>query len=157
MSTRKTASDRPRIHVALIVFGLAVAFVLIVLAVRTSSTSVDPYRANTATPLVGEVIQVSIRNGCGVSSLAGEMTQYLRQHGFDVVEVGNHTSFDQEQTVVYDRIGDLESAQKLAAAVGLPADRVVQDIDPEEYLDATIIIGKDYVTLTPFRTRQPKQ
>lgn len=138
----------------LLLFGVLAIVLGIVLVSRSFTPSVDPYRENNTGQLVGEVIQVSVRNGCGVSGLAGDLTQFLRKNGFDVVEVGDHTSFDEEQSIVYDRIGDLESAKKLAAAVGIPEERVVQDIDLEEYLDATIIIGKDYETLTPFKTLQ---
>ena len=137
-----------------LLFGVLAIVLGIVLFSRGLTQRVDPYRENNTGQLVGEVIQVSVRNGCGVSGLAGDLTQYLRKNGFDVVEVGDHTSFDEEQSIVYDRIGDMESAKKLAAAVGIPVERVVQDIDLEEYLDATIVIGKDYETLTPFKTLQ---
>ena len=125
---------------------------LYVAVTQAFSTRTAPYRTAENTMLVGDVIQVSVRNGCGVTGLAENMTHFLRKKGFDVVEVGNLPAFDQEYSMVYDRIGDLESAKKLAVAVGLPEDRVAQDIDPEEYLDATIVIGKDYTTLTPFKT-----
>ena len=150
MSTEQT-QPKPRGYLLLGVLAIVLGIVLVS---RSFTHRVDPYRENNTGQLVGEVIQVSVRNGCGVSGLAGDLTQYLRKNGFDVVEVGDHTSFDEEQSIVYDRIGDLESAKKLAAAVGIPEERVIQDIDQEEYLDATIIIGKDYETLTPFKTLQ---
>ncbi len=80
------------------------------------------------------------------------MTQFLRKKGFDVVDVGDHDSFDLEYSVVYDRIGDIESARKLAKAVGIPPERVVQDIKLDEYIDASIVIGLDYAQLTPFKS-----
>ena len=151
MSEKHTGTGRTQVTGLFALIGLGFVLLLIAFSSRNSDR-VDPYRENDSGTLVGEVIQVSVRNGCGVSGLAGELTHYLRQQGFDVVEVGDHTSFDLEQSMVYDRIGDLESARKLAVAVGLPEDRVFQDIDPEEYLDATIVIGKDYEHLTPFKT-----
>ena len=144
--------EGPNPKVAL--FGVLAIVVVIVVVSRSFTHRVDPYRENNTGQLVGNVIQVSVRNGCGVSGLAGDLTQYLRKNGFDVVEVGDHTSFDEELSMVYDRVGDLESAKKLAAAVGIPEERVLQDIDLDEYLDATVIIGKDYATLTPFKTFQ---
>ena len=147
MSTEQTEPN-PK---GFLVFGVLAIVLVIVLVSQSFKDRVDPYRENSSGQLVGNVIQVSVRNGCGVSGLAGELTQYLRKNGFDVVEVGDHSSFDEEQSMVYDRIGDMESAKKLAAAVGIPEERVIQDIDLEEYLDATIIIGKDYDSLTPFK------
>ena len=142
---------------SLLLIGAGVLVVVFALMSRHSPESVDPYRENSTGQLVGKVIQVSVKNGCGVSGLAGELTHYLRDRGFDVVEVGDYTSFNQEYSFIYDRIGDLESARKLASAVGLPEDRVIQKIDIEEYHDATLVIGKDYTTLTPFNTTHVNQ
>lgn len=154
MSDRQTASRNSLINVVLVVLGLAVLALFYALGTRVFSPRIDPVRESDSGQLIGDIIQVEIRNGCGVSGLAGEMTQFLRKKGFDVVEVGDHESFDEEYSFVYDRIGDLESAKKLASAVGLPEDRVIQDIKPDEYLDASIVIGKDYATLVPFRNQQ---
>ena len=154
MSDRQTASRNSLINVVLVVLGLAVLALLYALGTRVFTPRVDPVRASDSGQLIGDIIQIEIRNGCGVAGLAGEMTEFLRKKGFDVVEVGDFESFDLEHSVVYDRIGDLESAKKLANAVGLPPDRVIQDIKPEEYLDASIVIGRDYATLTPFKNLQ---
>ena len=141
----------------MVLIGTGVVVLLLALFFRGDEEDVDPFREQNTGQLVGDIIQVSVQNGCGVSGLAGELTQYLRKHGFDVVEVGDYTSFNQEYSFIYDRIGDLESARKLAAAVGLPEDRVIQEIDTEEYLDATLVIGKDYATLTPFTINPDNQ
>lgn len=117
---------------------------------RSVGTRTDPIRAGDPSNLVGEIIQVEVRNGCGVDHLAAKTTDFLRQRGFDVVEVGDHTSFDQQHSVVIDRVGNLESARRVAAALDIPEDRVVQDIRHDYYLDASVIIGHDYKTLEPF-------
>lgn len=130
--------------------GLAVLVLLYALVTRSIGTRTDPVRASNPAELVGTIIQVEVRNGCGVDHLAAEMTQFLRDRGFDVVEVGNHSSFDQQQSVVIDRVGDLESARRVAAALGIPPSRVKQDIQRGYYLDASIIIGHDYKKLEPF-------
>jgi hypothetical protein len=75
---------------------------------------------------------------------------YLRRRGFDVVEVGDYRSFDEERSKVIDRVGDLETARKVANALGIPEDQVLQEIRLDYFLDATIVIGKDYATLRPF-------
>ena len=151
MNERQAASRNSLLNVVLVILGLAVIALLYALGTRVFAPRVDPVRELNSGQLIGDIIQVEIRNGCGVAGLAGEMTQFLRKKGFDVVEVGDTETFEQEYSVVYDRIGDLASAKKLAKAVGLPEDRVVQDIRPDEYLDASIVIGKDYATLVPFK------
>ena len=153
MNERQAASRNSLINVVLVVLGISLLALLYALGTRVFAPRVDPVREASSGQLIGDIIQVEIRNGCGVSGLAGEMTQFLRKKGFDVVEVGDFETFEQEYSVVYDRIGDLESARKLAKAVGLPEDRVIQDIKLDEYLDASIVIGKDYATLTPFKNQ----
>lgn len=150
-----TSKETPRsgtlLNMALVVFGVAVVVLLYALGARMLSSRTDPLREENPAALVGDIIQVEVRNGCGVSSLAAEATRYLRHRGFDVVDVGDHTSFDVAQSMVIDRVGNLAAARKVARAMGIPEDRVVQDLKPEYYLDASIIIGKDYRSLTPFR------
>lgn len=139
------------LNVSLVVLGLATLILIYALAARFLFPRTDPMREANPAGLVGEYIQVEVRNGCGVSGLAGRMTKYLRRHGFDVVEVGDHTSFDEPYSYVVDRVGDLEAARKVALALGIPETRVRQEIRPEYFLDATIVIGKDYASLRPFR------
>ena len=137
-------------NAALLILG-AVAIVLAYsLVTRALTPRVDPYRAEEGGHLVGDIIQVEVRNGCGVSGLAARTTMFLRDQGFDVVEVGDYHSFSEAHSKVVDRVGDLESARKVAAALGIPEDRVVQEIGEEYYLDASVILGKDYGTLRPF-------
>ena len=101
-------------------------------------------------PSADDLYQVEVRNGVGVSGLAEQMRTYLRAKNYDVVWVGNHTSFDLDETIVVDRRGNLQIARKIVASLGLPEDRVRQDIRDEYHLDASIIIGKDYGLIPPF-------
>lgn len=139
------------LNTALVVGGLAVILLLYGLATRTLVPPADPKRSAQSTKLVSGIIQVEIRNGAGVDHLAAETMTYLRNHGFDVVEVGNYRTFQQEQSIVIDRVGDPEAAQKVAEALGLPDSRVRQKIRPQYYLDASVIVGHDYKQLRPFQ------
>ncbi|PSQ81685.1 MAG: hypothetical protein BRD46_01520, partial [Bacteroidetes bacterium QS_8_68_15] len=40
---------------------------------------------------------------------------------------------------------------RVARALGIPARRVRQDLEPGYYLDSSVVLGEDYLTLTPFR------
>ena len=155
MKDRPTAAPRNYLFpILLILAGLVALSFLFAPGSRMFNQRADALREENTGILVGDVIQVEVLNGCGVSGLAGDMTQYLRDRGFDVVEVGDLEVYDQEYTVVYDRIGNLESAKKLARAIGITEERVVQDIKLDEYLDASVVIGKDYATLSPFYSAQ---
>ena len=147
MGKRRTRWSNVVLNVTMAVLGLAV-LVLLYALIRSN---VIPSAEQTGEADPGsDIIQVEVRNGCGVSGLAEGMRQFLRQEGFDVVEVGNHSSFNQAQTIVVDRVGNLEAARRVAASLGLPEDRVSQELRQDYFLDASVIIGKDYATLPPF-------
>lgn len=138
------------LNVVLVVLGLAAIFLAYGMVTRFAAPRVDPHRESNPAHLVGEIIQVEVRNGCGISGLAARTTMFLRRRGFDVVEVGDHTSFDEEFSTVIDRVGDLESAAKVANALGIPEERIEQEIRPDYFLDASVVIGRDYESLRPF-------
>lgn len=96
-------------------------------------------------------IQLDVLNGSGQPKLAQRLTDYLRARGFDVVEFGNYGSSEVEATQVLDRAGNLEAAKQVAAALGVPQERVQQKIDKSLYLDVSVIIGKDYSRLKAFQ------
>lgn len=146
------------LNVALFGAGLAVLVLLYGLATRTFSPRADPAREDPprfsgadSTAFPGDVIQVEVRNGAGEAGLAAVLTRYLRRQGFDVVASGNHTAFDEAETVVLDRIGNPEAAARVANALGLPSDRVREERREGLLLDASVIIGRDYHTLPAFQ------
>lgn len=96
-------------------------------------------------------IQLDVLNGSGESKLAQRMTDFLRARGFDVVEMGNYKSSDVEQTLVLDRVGNMEAARQVAATLGIPVEQVHQELDKSLYLDASVIIGKDFQRLKAFQ------
>lgn len=138
-------------NIGLVLAGLVVVVLLYALVTRTLAPRVDPNRGDNPAGLVGEILQVEVRNGCGVSGLAAGMTKYLRRKGFDVVEVGDHSTFDVAHSMVIDRVGDLEAAKKIAVVLGIAEENVHQEISEDYYLDASIVIGKDYEALIPFQ------
>ncbi len=66
-----------------------------------------------------------------------------------MVDMGNYKA-EVEKTMVLDIIGDLNKAKRVADAIGVSHRNVVQQLDKSKYIDATIIIGKDYTELKPF-------
>jgi hypothetical protein len=62
----------------------------------------------------------------------------------DVRETGN-AGYVLPDCVVLDRIGDRLRADRIARLVGLPDDRVIQQLNRALVdIDVTVIIGKDY-------------
>ncbi len=97
-----------------------------------------------------EVIKVAILNACGQSGLASKTQKFLRNLGFDVVEIGN-TNEKLSSSVVIDRLGDKKSAFKVAMALGIRDSLIYTHVDSSLYLRATVIIGKDFKELKPFK------
>ena len=100
-------------------------------------------------PKEQKVIRVEVLNGCGVAGLAGEVTDFLRLQGFDVVNVDNAENFDFPETLVVDRAGNMPRAWQVARAVGI--DNVIQQKDEDLMLDVTLILGRDHQQLLPLK------
>ena len=97
----------------------------------------------------GEIIQMDVLNGCGVSGAATTFTGYLRARGFDVVEIRNYKTFDVDESLVIDRTGNLKNAEKVAYALGVKKQNIVQQLNQDYYVDVSLVIGKDYHSLKP--------
>ena len=89
-------------------------------------------------------ITVEVRNAGGVDGMARTATDHLRSAGFDVVGVGNAARFDQEASVVIDRVGKPETAADVARALGI--DSVRSEPDPNLYVDVTVRLGSAWAT-----------
>lgn len=97
------------------------------------------------------ILQVEVLNGCGVSGVADKFTGYLRKHNFDVVQTGNYISFDVEKSIVIDRTGNMNNACKVADSLGISRSNVIQQVNPNYFLDVSLIIGKDFNNLKPYK------
>lgn len=94
-------------------------------------------------------IQINIMNATGENRIGARFRDYLKQKGFDVVDMGNYKT-EVEKTMVLDLCGDINKAKRVADALGVSQRNVVQQLDKTKFIDATIIIGKDYTELKPF-------
>ncbi|MGO9480679.1 MAG: LytR C-terminal domain-containing protein [Candidatus Kryptoniota bacterium] len=98
---------------------------------------------------IEKLIQISVRNECGVKNIAMDFTFYLRKRGFDVVETTNGSSTNRQLTTVVDAAGNLQNALRVAEALGVRKQNVITRLDPKSYVDVEVLIGKDYRSLKP--------
>lgn len=91
-------------------------------------------------------LRVEVLNGSGERGAARAVAMRLRDAGLDVVYFGNARSFDHEVTSVVNRSGLPGAARRVADVLG--ADSVATDVAQELYLDATIILGRDWKELS---------
>ncbi len=124
--------------------SLLLAILVLALITRVIFPRIEYQRTDKAQHLIGKVIQIEVLNGCGIPGLANKFTNVLRKNGFDVVESGNFETFNISHTLVIDRSGNLENARHVAKALGISDKNIIQEISPDYYLDATVVIGSDY-------------
>ncbi len=89
-----------------------------------------------------ERVTVDVLNAGGVDGMARVATDHLRTAGFDVVSVGNASSFDQDSTVVIDRGGSLQKAAAVAEALGVRS--VTSAPDANLFVDVTVRLGSEW-------------
>jgi hypothetical protein len=87
-------------------------------------------------------VRVEVLNASGRPGLAREGTRILRDRGFDVVSFGNADGFSPDTSLVLDRAGRIETARQVADAVGIRRVRALPDANL--YLDATVVLGRDW-------------
>ncbi len=101
----------------------------------------------------GATLQIDVQNGSGVTGIADKFTEFLRAKGFDVVEMGNFSSSDIKTSMVIDRTGNTANAKRVAMILGISEKYVIQQINKNYFLDATVVIGKDYADLLPLKNK----
>lgn len=96
--------------------------------------------------------QIDVLNGCGVEEIAFQITQYLRTKGFDVIDYRNYDSIVNESFII-DHIGKPDTAKLIAKALGIKESKIVMS-KAKYYNEFTIVIGKDYMLLKPFKNKR---
>ena len=131
---------RTGLWVALI--GAAVVvFAALGLALRLNEAPHTPQEP--PPPALGVRVRVEVLNGGGQAGVARGATELLRDAGFDVVFFGNAGSFDQDSSLVLDRVGRPEWARAVAEALGIHNLR--SEPNPNLYLDVSVVLGRDWV------------
>jgi len=128
-----------------VVFTFAVVLVVGVLV----GSAVSQWKGTPVVPLPegahprgGTRVRVEVLNGGGYAGAAREVTEALRDQGFDVVFFGNAGTFDRDSSVVLDRMGALDRARDVADALGIRNLR--SEPDSNLYLDVTVVLGRDW-------------
>jgi hypothetical protein len=132
--------------IVMITLGVVVIVAIASLVWRFVNPPVSPL-ANEEDPR--SVIQVEVVNASGRSGAGRQVMEFLRQRGFDVVEIGNDTARPRRSSVI-DRVGDRTSARKVAQSLGIADALITTDLDSMRFLQSSIIIGADLDNLEPF-------
>ena len=87
----------------------------------------------------GVRVRIQVINTTRTRGLATRAARLLREHGFDVVEVGTGGPL-RDTSLVLDRSGHLPWAATVARVLG-PAARSESRPDSSRYLDVTVLLG----------------
>ncbi len=90
-------------------------------------------------------ITVRVLNGCGEKGLALKATHFLRELGFDVVEMRNADHFGYNETEVVALTENRLAADMVQQAFG--TGRLVYDPDSTLLLDVSVTLGADCIGL----------
>jgi len=94
-------------------------------------------------------VVVEVLNGCGRKGIGERASEVLIERGFDVMFLGNADDFLYEETLVIDRVGDRSKAVAVAEALGVG--RLISQQSTASYVEATVIVGKDFALMRPAR------
>ena len=141
-----------------LVFVVLLVTAVVALLVQPRSGSIDPdeftrLAQEAGTPPPDQRAQIEVLNGCGVSGIAARVHDFLRERSYDVVNVENARSFDYAETLIIDRGGDERIARDVARALG--TENVIRQVRPDLLLEVTVILGRDYRSLQPYRDITP--
>ncbi len=148
--SKKSSTANLFLNLIIVVLGILILYMSLSLYQKFAGGGGDGLNAN-STKNGGRTIQVEVLNGCGVSGAADKITEFLRSDKFDVVQIGNYVSFDIEKSMVIDRTGNMSNAYKVAAALGIDRKNVIQQVNDNYFLDVSLVIGKDYNKLKPYK------
>ena len=97
-------------------------------------------------PMTAEelTIAVEVLNGTNVTGLARRAANVFQSFGYEIVAVGNADNQDYLKTVILDRKGRVEAAERIADLIRCERvyTRLEEGYDPA--VDVTVILGKDF-------------
>lgn len=87
--------------------------------------------------------RIEVLNGCGVDNLAYKVSLFLREKGFDVVEISDVKEPNVERTIVIERVDkNMKNAKVLGKII--KCSNITAMIDSTLFLEVTLLLGKDY-------------
>jgi len=125
---------------------LAFALIGSLVALAATATALPTRRSPVSSRRTGQRmntrrVRVQVLNATKTRGLARRAMLYLRDQGFDVVEVGT-TAATRDSTLVLDRSRHPEWARNVASSLGKAA--VESRPDSSRYLDVTVLVGASW-------------
>jgi len=127
--------------------------ILIVFYLLASSDKSDRNNDQNAEHIHNEkLLEIGVIDGAGNNRAIQHLVRMLRMLDYDVVEMRKSEMGLIEKSYVIDHSGKAEEVMQLAKNLGIPEDKVFQRIDKKLLLDATVVVGEDYLNLRLFKS-----
>lgn len=85
--------------------------------------------------------EVQVLNGTNLGGMAGTIREFLMDKGFDVVDVGNASEQNFDETLVVYRNPDWTGKTRLEKSLAFPKTMILEN--PSKLVDVTIFVGRD--------------
>lgn len=129
---KKKGGGAPALDAAIIALFVTIALFAVSIALRVGPPAIGKPK---------QPIRIELLNGSGRAGLAGAMASYLRDGGFDVLEVSNADRSDYRNTLVVNRKDAADPGKVVAEYLGTR--HLVQQSSSQEMIDVTVIVGRD--------------
>ena len=90
------------------------------------------------------VVTIELLNGSGEKGLANSASTLFESYGYQVVSVGNASSFDYAKTIMYDNDGDKNAFQQVANVINCKNFGDASTFSGSQKANITVILGKDF-------------
>lgn len=98
-------------------------------------------RAAPRAPRNARIVRVQVLNGSGEAGVGQKVASFLREGGYQVVDVRNADRSDYFASMVVARRADLSSAREVAHYLGGPP--LIRQAWESELADVSVLIGSD--------------
>lgn len=94
--------------------------------------------------LAADEATIAIMNGTQHPGLAKEVADYLRNEGYNIVEMGQADRDDYSKTIIVDYTGKTYTLEQLSEAMNVPMEEIRPGSNLQSEVDIRIILGDDF-------------
>lgn len=146
----KSSTANFLLNVSILLLAVVIIYMGYSIYLKVSHRKADE-SAGHNTQAASDIIQAEVLNGSGVSGVADKFTDFMRTNNFDVVKTGNYISSDVDESMVISRTENMANAYKVAKALHIKNENVIQQLNKDYFLDVSVVVGRDYFNLAPYK------
>tara|TARA_B100001750_G_C15342210_1_gene512848 strand:+ start:70 stop:555 length:486 start_codon:yes stop_codon:yes gene_type:complete len=99
----------------------------------------------------GYKVQINVLNGCGTKGIADLYTNFLRNQGYDVIDYGNASHFEYNETkLIIHNKNHKEFIYEIVDLLKINPQHLEYNYNKNIFYDLTLIVGSDYNNLPSY-------